>query len=88
MITAYKINPYNPRLFCAMKNGCVQLIPTFDFVHFREEGEFNSMTMCDFVIGDRVQDSGDGHRGTVLFVGSVPPTKVWPPTQFSYAAFW
>ena len=48
-------------------------------IHFRqEEGECDSMTMCDFVIGDRVQDSGDGHRGTVLFVGSVPPTKVWP----------
>ena len=86
MITAYKINPYNPRLFCAMKNGCVQLIPTFDYISDRRGSV--TLTMCDFVIGDRVQDSGDGHRGTVLFVGSVPPTKVWPLTQLSYAAFW
>jgi len=34
--------------------------------------------MCEYSVGDRVQDLGDGHRGTVLFVGSVPPTKgVW-----------
>ena len=83
MITAYRINPCNPMLFCAMDMSNSFLL----LIHFRqEEGECDSMTMCDFVIGDRVQDSGDGHRGTVLFVGSVPPTKVWPLTQFSYAA--
>jgi dynactin complex subunit len=28
-----------------------------------------------FYVGDRVQDIKDGHRGTVRFVGEVPPTK-------------
>ena len=31
--------------------------------------------MSGINVGSRVQDLEDGHRGTVLFAGQVPPTK-------------
>lgn len=40
------------------------MIPMFFFVFFFQR---------EYVIGERVEC--DGHRGTVLFVGEVPPTK-------------
>ena len=38
-----------------------------------------------FEIGDRVEDLKDGHRGTVRFIGEVPPTKgLWLGVEWDH----